>query len=243
MTRMAKHMDISSDQIVGEARERFAAQDYLGTVHLLEGLISSGRAFADAHHLLGLALHLLDQPGRALAALDRALALNPRYVEALVHRALVLDALGRGQEAAETLQRARDVGGELRDGIPAAHAAKLANLHAELAEAYAETGALDRAIEQYRRALELGPAFHDLRYRLARRLLEAARPREAREELERVVEARPKFFDAWAALGLAAYVAGDIEAARGIWTRLRRERPDDLKIGAYLSMLDRATRR
>jgi len=236
-------MEVSPEQIMGEAKERFAAQDYFGTVHLLEELISSGRAFADAHHLLGLALHLLDQPARALDALDAALSLNPRYVEALVHRALVLDSLGRGQDAADTLTRARALGGEARQGIPASHAAKLANLHAELAEAYAETGVLERAIEQYRRALELGPTFHDLRYRLARRLLEAGQPREAREELERVVEARPRFFDAWAAMGLTAYVAGDLEAARDVWTRLQRERPDDLKIRAYLSMLGRASRK
>jgi tetratricopeptide (TPR) repeat protein len=238
---MQRPLEVSAEQSVSEAKERFAAQDYFGVVHLLEELVASGRAFADAHHLLGLSFHLLGQPQRALEALDRALSLNPRYVEALVHRAVVLDALGRSDEAAAVLQEARDLGGGLRQGIPATHAAKLANLHADLGEAYAESGALDRAIEQYRRALELGPAFHDLRYRLARRLLEAGRAREAREELEQVVQARPGMFDAWAALGLAAYTGGDLEAARGVWMQLTRERPDDPKVRAYLGMLDRAS--
>jgi tetratricopeptide (TPR) repeat protein len=239
---MKPHTEVSPDQMLGEAKERFAAQDYFGAIHLLQELIETRRAFADAHHLLGVSFQLVGQPDRALAALDQALSLNPRYVEALVHRALVLDALGRSVEATETLQRARDLGREVRQGIPAAHAAKLANLHAGLGEAYAETGAQEQAVEQYRRALELGPTFHDLRYRLARLLLESGRSREAREELERVVEARPKFYDAWATLGLAAYVSGDPEAARTVWTELRRERPDDPKVRAYLGMLDRASR-
>lgn len=227
--------------MVTDARERFDAQDYFGAVHLLEEVVASGRAFADAHHLLGLSYHMVGQANRALEALDQALRLNPRYVDALVHRAVVLDALGRSADASETLRRAREVGGgDTRDGIPVGHASKLANLHADLAEAYAETGALDRAIEQYHRALELGPTFHDLRYRLARRLLEAGRSREAREELERVVEARPQFHDAWAALGLAAYSSGDLGSARDVWTRLLQQRPDDAKVKAYLGMLDRA---
>jgi tetratricopeptide (TPR) repeat protein len=239
---MQRRLEVSSDQFVAEAKERFGAQDYFGAVHILEDLVESGRAYADAHHLLGLSYQLLGQSDKALQSLDRALKLNPRYVEALVHRAVVLDALGRGHEAAEALQSAREVGGDTRQGIPVSHAAKLANLHADLAEAYAETGVLERAIEQYQRALELGPTFRDLRYRLARRLLEAGRPREAREELERVVEARPKFYDAWASLGLAAYAAGDTDAARAVWTQIRTERPDDPKVRAYLSMLDRSAK-
>ncbi|MBI4419490.1 MAG: tetratricopeptide repeat protein, partial [Gemmatimonadetes bacterium] len=233
-------MDVSSEEQVGEARGRFGAQDYFGAVHLLEDLVAGGRAFADAHHLLGLSYQMLGQAERALASLDRALELNPRYVEAHVHRALVLDTLGRGSEASQALGRARELGGGEREGIPAPHAAKLANMHATLGEAYVETGAVEHGIEQYRRALELGPSFHDLRYRLARLLLETGRSLEAREELERVVAARPQFADARAALGLAAYVSGDVATARATWQSLARDRPKDPKARAYLSMLDRA---
>jgi len=233
-------MHVSTEQLVEATKERFAVQDYHGAVHLLEDVAGSGRGFADVHHLLGLSYHMLGQSERALASLDRALALNSRYVEALLHRALVLDALGRSLEAAQALGRARELGGAAREGIPAQHAAKLANMHASLAEAYAETGVMERAIDQYRRALELGPGFHDLRYRLARLLLEAGRAPEAREELQHVVAARPQFYEARAALGLVAYVSGDLVAARAAWAGLQRERPEDPRVRAYLKMLDRA---
>src|SRR5437867_7167186 len=123
-------MHVSTEQLVGDAKERFATQDYHGAVHLLEDVLGSGRGFADAHDLLGLSYHMLGQSERALESLDRALSLNPRYVEALMHRALVLDALGRAYEAAKDLARARelDVGGD--DGISTTEAAKLANMHA-----------------------------------------------------------------------------------------------------------------
>ena len=235
-------MKLSTDQLLDDAKERFDSQDYFGAIHLLQELVESGRAFADAHHLLGLSFHMVGQSERALDCLNRALKLNPKYVEAQVHRALVLDALGRGAEAADDLARAREISSAVLQGIPATHAAKLANMHAWIGEAYAETGAVDRAIEQYRRALELGPTFHDLRYRLARLLLESGRTKEAQSELEVVIKARPQFYDARATLGLVAYATGDNSTAGKIWNTLRKERPDEPKVRAYLSMLERAGR-
>lgn len=232
-------MDLSPSQLLEQAKERFALEDYYGSVHLLEELVASGRAYADAHHLLGLAYYMVGQPERALQAVDAALGLNPRYLEALMHRGVILNALGRMDEAQEAFGAAHAAGGGERDGIPIHHASKLANQHAELGEAYLEAGLLARAIEQYQAALRLGPEFQDLRYRLAHLLLEAGRALEAREELERLVAARPGSVEGRAALGLAGYLAGDAQSARTIWNALAEERPGDVRVKAYLAMLER----
>src|SRR5438045_8670319 len=137
-----RSMDVSPEHLVAQARERFQLQDYYGAIHLLEEVIATGRAFADAHHLLGLSYSLVGQQDPALAQLDRALALNPHYVEALVHRALVLNELGREAEADAAFRRAAQVGGVPRQGFPAHVAAKLANHHARLGDAYLESGGL-----------------------------------------------------------------------------------------------------
>ena len=226
-----------ADLLLARARERFVLQDYHGAVHLLEEIAASGHAFADAHHLLGVSHSLLGHAERALAEFDRALALNPRYLEALIHRGLVLNELGRSAEAEESFRRAALADTGSIGGFPAPVAAQLANRHADLAQAYAEVGALTEAIDQYRRALELGPTFHDLRYRLARVLLEAGHALEAREELEQVVAARPGFVDAGAALGLARYLSGDGDGAREVWKATLARRPDNPRIEAYLNMV------
>jgi len=54
-------MDVSPEHLVAQARERFQLQDYYGAIHLLEEVIATGRAFADAHHLLGLSYSLVGQ--------------------------------------------------------------------------------------------------------------------------------------------------------------------------------------
>ena len=73
-------MDVSPERLVEQANERFQLQDYYGAIHLLEDVITTGRAFADAHHLLGLSYSLAGQPDKALEQLDRALTLNPNYI-------------------------------------------------------------------------------------------------------------------------------------------------------------------
>lgn len=233
-------MDVSPERLVEQANERFQLQDYYGAIHLLEEVVGTGRAFADAHHLLGLSYSLAGQPERALEELDRALALNPNYIEALIHRALVLNALGREEEANAVLRRARHIGAERRAGFPTHVAAKLANQHAALGEAYLESGGLNEAIAQYEAALALGPAFHDLRYKLGRLLLEAGRALDAHEQFQTIVRERPAYLDAAAMLGLASYLAGDGLAARAVWEELRARRPEDPRVEAYLALLSRS---
>lgn len=233
-------MDDRPGRLLDQARERFDLQDYHGAILFLEELIAAGRGFADAHHLLGVSYHLVGQAERALQALDEALSRNPDYVEALIHRGIILGEAGRGDEAQEAFDRAQAAGGHERDGLAGHHAAKLANLHAHLGEAYVEAGALDRGIEQYRLALRLGPGFHDLRYRLGKLLLDAGRSLEAREVLQEVVEGRPGFAEAKASLGLAAYLSGDPQTARTIWREAAAAHPKDPRAPAYLAMLERA---
>jgi len=232
-------MHVSTDHLLQRAHERFAVQDYYGAVHLLDEVLQSGRRFADVYHLRGLCLSLLGQHDRALDELDCALGLNPRYIDALVHRGVILVELGRTAEADASFQRAAALGQVGANGLARPVAARLANMHAAVGDAYAEIGASDGAINEYRKAVDLGPDFHDLRYKLARFLMEAGRPLEAREELERIVAVQPNFVDAQAALGLAHYLSGDATGAQEIWAACLKNRPENPRVSAYLAMVQR----
>jgi len=152
----------------------------------------------------------------------------------------VLNELGREEEANAVLRRARQVTSERRSGFHGHIAAKLANHHAALGQAYYEAGGLTEAIAQFEAALTLGPSFHDLRYKLGRLLLEAGRALEAHEQFQMIVRERPSFLDAAAMLGLASYLAGDGLAARAVWEELHARRPEDPRVEAYLALLSRS---
>lgn len=232
-------MTIPTRELVTTARERVAASDYYGALLVLDDLVGEGRAYADVHHLRGICLSLLDRPTEALAAFDEALAQNPRYVEAHLHRGLVLNQLGRAAEAAGSFAAAREVVAPPVAGLPAHVAARLANEHARLGDLYADAGAMAEAVAEYRRAVTLGPTFHDLRLRLARLLIEAGNPLQAREELERILAVRPEWLEARVQFGLARYLAGDVAGARETWRACQAERPELERVAAYLAMVER----
>ncbi|HJQ21210.1 MAG TPA: tetratricopeptide repeat protein [Gemmatimonadaceae bacterium] len=231
-------MDSDAD-LLTVARERFAARDYRGAALLLASAIESGQGYADAHHLLGLCYAMLESRDQALQAFDGALKLNPRYVEAHLNRAIVLSDLGRRDEAEQALSRAQELGRPDDTGFPAVVANRLANMHAELANAYREAGSYRAAADQYRTGLALRPAFADLRVELARTLLDGGEPATAADELDIVLRDHPDWLEAMLLRGLAAYLAGHLDQAKSVWERASERHPEEPRLETYRSMLAR----
>jgi tetratricopeptide (TPR) repeat protein len=232
-------MDARPDHAVARARERLDAGDAYGAIHVLREVVAGGGAFADAHQLLGLAYSFIGQLDNALTEFDRALALNPRYVEAHLNRAVTLNELGRYGEATTAFAAAQDLGAVDHTGFSAPVASQLANMHAELGEAYVEAGGQREAIRQFEAAVALRPGFLDLHFRLARLRLGEGDAAGARRDLEAILTARPGYEAARASLGMACYMMGDHAAARQVWHECRERTPDDPRIGAYLALLER----
>lgn len=231
-------VDLAPDA-ADRARERFAVRDYHGAVLLLEEAVAGGCGYADAYNLLGLSLALVDRPLDALAAFDRALAQNPRYVEAHLNRGVLLNGLGRTEEAEASFMLADEFGRPDTTGFPAVVGNRLANAHAALGDEYRNAGAWDEAVAQYHRALDLRPGFADIRLSLARTFLDAQRYSAAADELDHVLAARPDMLDALLLRGLAAYFTGDLSRAGVAWDRAAGLHPTDGRVEIYRSMLAR----
>jgi len=225
--------------VLAHARERFAARDYHGVVFLLGDGDEVGASYPDALNLLGLSFALLGRRDEALSAFGRALDRNPRYIEALLNRAVVLGECGRVEEAQADFAQAEALGRPDATGFPVVVANRLANSHAALGDEYRAAGALADAISQYRRALELRPGYADIRLALGRALLEQRDYAAAAEELDAAARLRDGWLDALLLRGLAAYLQGDLAAARTIWERASERHPEEPRLEIYRAMLDR----
>ncbi len=231
-------IDLAPDALE-RARERFAVRDYHGAVLLLHEVIGSGCGYADAYNLYGLSLAMVDRPTDALKAFDGALERNPRYVEAHLNRAVLLNGLGRTEEAAASFAIAEALGRPDETGFPVVVGNRLANAHAALGDEYRNAGAHDEAIAQYRRALQLRPGYIDIGLSLARTLMEAQRYEEAAVTLDSVLAVRPGLLDALLLRGLASYLRGEHAAAGRIWDRAAEAHPGEPRVETYRSMLAR----
>jgi tetratricopeptide (TPR) repeat protein len=230
-------MDAQLAQIRQQARQAFDRRDYQAALDQFLSIAEQHPNFADIRHFAGLCQSFLGNAEGALEQFDYALAANPAYVEAHIIRALTLNELGRFDEARDAFDLAahfeQDVAGE----FPAAVTARLANAHAGVGDLYLATGAYALAAEQFRRALELRPRFHDIRNKLALALLELGQTELAASELRAVLESNPRFQGARMNLGLAYYRLGHRDRARREWEQTASQDPENPQVRAYLAML------
>ena len=232
-------MQAQHTQLKQQGRHAFERKDYSTALDHFRAILRDHPEFADIRHFAGLCLVFLGRPEEALDELDAALAVNPGYVEANINRALILQELGRYDEARVSFERASEHEQQDHGRFPAAATARLANAHAGVGDLYMETGAPGEAAAQYYMALELRPQFHDIRNKYATALLGMGRLEEAVQQLRRVLEGNPRFIAARLNLGLALYREGSIEEAAAEWEACRAEQPAHPQVRAYLALLDR----
>ena len=213
---------MNTDQLIAKGKECLAQNDYVGAISALREGAEREPGYADVRHLLGLSLGLAGQPEAALEEFDRALALNPAYVEAHLNRAIMLNDLGRYDEARESFRLAWDC--------------DQSNMHMELGDLYADLGSYVQAVEQFRSAAQLRPDFLDIRTKLARALMENGEQEEARKELDGVLADNPDYIEARVTLGLVHYRAGQSDLAAAEWRACLQRAPDHPKARAFLNM-------
>jgi tetratricopeptide (TPR) repeat protein len=237
-SRPSKQFELDLLQQIQRGKDAFERREYANALTDFEEVLSRNPDLADVRHLTGLCLCILGHSEAALIELDHALQLNPNYIEAHINRAITLNEIGRYDDAREAFTRAAQLETDNKGPYSAAASARIANAHAALADLYREAGAEREAIEEYQRALEIRPQFHDIRVSLAEVLLQTDRTAEAAVELRRALEGNPHFNAARLNLGLAYFRLGDRAAAALEWNVAREQDPESAQVRAYLAMLE-----
>jgi len=189
-------------------RRRYARGDCEGALRALRRLLETRRGFADVHYMVGTLLEQENDLGPAADHLREALQLNPAYTEAMVALASIYERLGEFDRSRALAERVAEHAQPTAGPVDATTRGKLANLEAELGDAYREAGELGDAIEVYRKALDRCPTFHDIRFRLGVSLREAGLPDRALAEFARILRANPGCAEAAIQRALTLYSLG-----------------------------------
>lgn len=194
--------------------------------------IASSPDNADAWHFLGLLLFQRRQLQPALDAMTQALSLAPANPGIHANLGNMLLDLGQHEQAAQALERAimldpsavpplialaslRKAQGQLAEAEAILYAAleqdaDSAAAHHGMGNVQVLFGRRERAVEHYRRALDLDPQMVHLRKLMAMELSRLDRPAEAALEYEAYLAVHPD--DPGARYLLAACRSGDLEA-------------------------------
>jgi tetratricopeptide (TPR) repeat protein len=219
------------------ARKLYEKENFPEAERLLEKLSAEAPFFADVFNKLGVIYHQRGAFGRASKAFEKALELNPHYTEAALNLAVTYNNLGRYEKASAAFQNAARYTQTGTGALDPFIRGKLANQHADLADIYFDLGLLAEAIEEYRKAVNLGPKFADLRTKLAVALREKGDFDAALVEFQEALKVNSKYVPAYLHLGVTYYMRGLIDRAVLVWKTALKASPNDKSVQVYLEFI------
>ncbi len=229
-------MDETVRQALTLGRAYYERREYGLAERYLTHVVEEQPTFADVYNMLGVIFHDQGQYEKAVRAFEAALRINPSYTDAALNLAVTYNDTGKYQEAQETYRHALSHSGARQGKLDRFVLGKLANMYAEIGDVWLSSGLYLEAIRDYRRALELGPGFHDIRARLAGALRDSGERDRAISEYEEIVRQNPNFVPARLNLGLSLYAAGRKDEAVGHWRAVLEISPGNRNAEMYLKI-------
>jgi len=231
-------MDERVREVLVRAREHYQKREFDKADYLLREVVEHSDKFADVFDMLGVIAHSRGDLPAAQRYFERAVGLNPSYTEALLNLAVTYNDLGKYEAAQQIHAR---VG-----GLPSAGPAridpfargKIANMHADVGQAYADVGWLNEAIEQFLKAVDLCPSFADLRTRLGTLYRDAGDLARAKEQYLAAKTSNPKYMHARVLLGVTLLLLGDAEAALSEWRDVLAVDPESKSAQMYVRLAE-----
>jgi tetratricopeptide (TPR) repeat protein len=228
-------MDERIKQWIAQGKEHYEKREFDQAEQLFIKVLSYSDRFADIHNMMGVIHHDRGRLTAARESFERALSLNPRYTEAALNLVVTYNDLKLYEDAQRIYKDMVDLTGGPQDMEPYAQG-KIANLHAEVAQAYLDVGLLSESVQELRKAINLCPHFADLRLKLANVYRQWGEPVAARLELEEAVKVRPGYIPARIALGVVLLILGHTDEAIAQWQEVVKLDPENKSAQMYLRM-------
>ena len=231
-------MDERLKQLLVLGREHYDRREYERAEHVLRQVLELTDRYADVFNMLAVICHDRGDFSAAERFFERAVELNPNYTEALLNLAVTYNDLGKYEAARRVYARVRGNGEGESGGLDAFARGKIANMHADLAQAYADAGCRAEAIEQLRKAVDLCPTFADLQTKLGTLYRDDNNLALARRCYEAARDANPRYTPARVLLGVTLLSLGAIDEATAEWREALAIEPENRSAKMYLRMVE-----
>ena len=229
-------MDEHLKQLLSLSREHYAKREYDKAEPLLRQVARQTDRFADVFDMLGVIAHSAGDFTLARDWFERALVLNPNYTEAQINLMVTLNDLGDYREARKLYGQMQSRG-TTRKTADAFVKGKIANLHAEISQAYGDVGMRVEAIRELENAVSLCPGFPDLRTRLGVLYRDAGDRERALEQFEAARNENPDYPQARLMIGVLHLSEGNRELAEREFSAVLERDPDNTSARMYLRVV------
>jgi tetratricopeptide (TPR) repeat protein len=226
-------------QLLVLGREHYDKREFEKAEQMLRMVLEEEDRYADVHDMLGVMAHARGNFAVAEQHFERALEINPAYTEAALNLAVTYNDRGKYEKAREVYSRIKVGPPGTTSGLDPFARGKIANMHADVAQAYQDAGLLREAVREYEKATELCPHFADLQVRLGTLLRELHELVGARARYEAALQAKPSYVPARLQLGVTLLALGDTTAAEEQWREVITLDADNSQAKMYLRMLER----
>lgn len=230
-------MDDAVRNHLTKAREHYKRKEFDRARHHLDKVVEAGGAYADVYNMLGVIHHDAGDLPRAREHFETALRINPNYTEAILNLTVTYNEVGRYDDAKKLMEHLGEAEAAGTSRLEPFAKGKIANLHADVSQAYYDVGLLEQAITEMRKAIDLCPDFADLRVRLGNLLTESNRRDEALAQYEQAVRIKPDYLQARIHLGIAYHKKGRRNDAVACWRAVVEKDPSNRSARMYLRLV------
>ena len=209
---------------------------------ILEEVIALNPKHSEAYFYMGNIFHIQGQLGKAIKAFNKVLELDPNHTDASISLSVILNDIGRYEEAQKIFDAANEKVKNKDFGIQDPHLnKKFALKHFELAEMYFSYGRMEEALFEYNKSYGLDPDNLEIRIKIAKVYSKKGYFSKAFEELRKLKSESPNYIPARIALGLLHYGKGNAIEAQSEWQAALHKDPENPELQMYLSLSNNAT--
>jgi tetratricopeptide (TPR) repeat protein len=228
-----------------EIQRLLGARDFQRADALIAEQLKEQPESADALYFRGVSLYFQGQIGQTIEWLKKALAANPQHTDAAVCLSVLLNDIGKYDQAKQVFEQANQSIASQRSSTKTSSMQlevdrKFAAKHFELADLYLRYRRYDEAIEEFGKAALLDPSSIETRIRRSKAYAKKGFLTRAIQELQQLKREFPRSAVARIQLGLLHYSQGNVLDAELEWEGVLDVEPQNREALGYLEMAKRS---
>lgn len=228
------------EEMFHEAKEYFINGNYNLAEPLLQQILLQNSRNPEIYQMLATIAYDKGQFSKAIKTFKKALEVDPAYTDASVGLSIILNDLGKYDDAKKVFLDAQEILDKKSAAGDPSVDEKFASKHEELGDLYFQYNRYTEALEQFYKALKLTTRRADLVMRIADTFMKLDQADKAIKELKNLILEYPQLINPRLKLGIIFYNMNHLAEATEQWENVLLRDSQNPEALRYLRMAQAA---